>query len=174
LVARSGTRCEIVDHPLMAVASLSVIEREGDAHERAALVVAERQIDDLDGLFSVIRTRLQRMSVWVFEADFAIEIQRGHVPEVPEATPRTSPPRAAGSTPPTLRITHTVEPPPEDPAPGSSAQLDGGARVDGRLDEHPEDPPGPSGNAVTPEELEMLLDLFEGDRGTRRDDGGER
>jgi hypothetical protein len=42
------------------------------------------------------------------------------------------------------------------------------------IDEPEEDPPGPSGNTVTAEELEMLLDLFDGDRPTKRDDGGLR
>ncbi|MCX5650417.1 MAG: hypothetical protein NTU45_03370 [Planctomycetota bacterium] len=169
-----------MDDPLMAVAALTVIEREGDASERPALVLAERQIDDLDGLFAVIRTRLRRVSVWVFEADIAIEIQRGLVQEAPDAPPRAASPRTSGITPPQLRIARTAEPPVHATTLGhGSAALvdgvqDGGAFGEEQLDGDAEDPPGPSGNAVTPEELEMLLDLFEGDRGPRRDDGGGR
>ena len=180
LAAQSSTPCEIVDDPLMAVAALTVIEREGDASERPALVLAERQIDDLDGLFAVIRTRLRRVSVWVFEADIAIEIQRGQVQEAPDAPPRAASPRTSGITPPQLRIARTAEPPVHATTLGhGSAALvdgvqDGGAFGEEQLDGDAEDPPGPSGNAVTPEELEMLLDLFEGDRGPRRDDGGGR
>lgn len=180
LAAQSSTPCEIVDDPLMAVAALTVIEREGDASERPALVLAERQIDDLDGLFAVVRTRLRRVSVWVFEADIAIEIQRGQVQEAPDAPPRAASPRASGITPPQLRIARTAEPPAHATTLGhGSAALvdgvqDGGAFGEEQLDGDAEDPPGPSGNAVTPEELEMLLDLFEGDRGPRRDDGGGR
>jgi hypothetical protein len=180
LAAQSSTPCEIVDDPLMAVAALTVIEREGDASERPALVLAERQIDDLDGFFAVIRTRLRRASVWVFEADIAIEIQRGQVQEAPDAPPRAASPRTSGITPPQLRIARTAEPPVHATTLGhGSAALvdgvqDGGAFGEEQLDGDAEDPPGPSGNAVTPEELEMLLDLFEGDRGPRRDDGGGR
>ena len=180
LAAQSSTPCEIVDDPLMAVAALTVIEREGDASERPALVLAERQIDDLDGLFAGIRTRLRRVSVWVFEADIAIEIQRGLVQEAPDAPPRAASPRTSGITPPQLRIARTAEPPAHATTLGhGSAALvdgvqDGGAFGEEQLDGDAEDPPGPSGNAVTPEELEMLLDLFEGDRGPRRDDGGGR
>lgn len=180
LAAQSSTPCEIVDDPLMAVAALTVIEREGDASERPALVLAERQIDDLDGFFAVIRTRLRRVSVWVFEADIAIEIQRGLVQEAPDAPPRAASPRTSGITPPQLRIARTAEPPVHATTLGhGSAALvdgvqDGGAFGEEQLDGDAEDPPGPSGNAVTPEELEMLLDLFEGDRGPRRDDGGGR
>ena len=164
----------------MAVAALTVIEREGDASERPALVLAERQIDDLDGLFAVVRTRLRRVSVWVFEADIAIEIQRGQVQEAPDSPPRAAPPRASGITPPQLRIARTAEPPAHATTlgHGSAAVVDGvqggGAFGEEQLDGDAEDPPGPSGNAVTPEELEMLLDLFEGDRGPRHDDGARR
>jgi len=180
LAAQSSTPCEIVDDPLMAVAALTVIEREGDASERPALVLAERQIDDLDGLFAVVRTRLRRVSVWVFEADIAIEIQRGQVQEAPDAPPRAASPRASGITPPPLRIARTAEPSTHatNLGHGSASLIDavqgGGALGEEPFDGSAEDPPGPSGNAVTPEELEMLLDLFEGDRGPRHDDVARR
>lgn len=184
LAAGSGVRCEFVDDPLMAVAALTVIEREAKSPERAALVVAERQIDDLGGLFATIRSRLQRVAIWVFEADIAIEVQRGQgaAPvEFADLTQRESAPRSIGTTAPnltapnltppnltapSLRITRPADPP---EAPRNSP-----APVDADLAETPEDPPGPSGNAVTAEELEMLLDFFDRDQPPRRDDGGPR
>ena len=88
----------------MAVAALTVIEREAKSPERAALVVAERQIDDLGGLFATIRSRLQRVAIWVFEADIAIEVQRGQgvAPvESADSTQREPAPRSIGTTAPT-------------------------------------------------------------------------
>lgn len=168
LAVQSGVSCEFVDHPLTAIAALVGIEREGRAQERAALVVAERQIDDLDGLFATIRSRMQRISIWVFEAEIAIEVQRGHVPATIDAEPRESVPRMSPTTAPALRITRVSEPAPiADAAAKSAARADAGA-------EPAEDPPGPSGNTVTPEELEMLLDLLGGDRPPRSDGGGAR
>lgn len=182
LAARSGVRCEFVDHPLLAVAALTTIEREAKPPERAALIVAERQIDDLDGLFSTVRSRLQRIAIWVFEADIAIEVQRGQGVETPEPAPRERAVRAVGSTAPALRISRPPEPPAawRTAAPSVEAELDRASEgafehpPAGASDDAPEDPPGPSGNSVTAEELEMLLNLFERDLPPRRDDGGAR
>jgi hypothetical protein len=164
LTHRAGIGIEVVDHPLLAVAALTEIEREAKPQERAALVVAERQIDDLGGLFATIRARLQRVSIWVFEADIAIEVQRGHASDAPDTPQREMPPRLSPSTAPALRIAK-----PPEPVRAPQAQPQGAL-----IDEPEEDPPGPSGNTVTAEELEMLLDLFDGDRPTKRDDGGLR
>lgn len=166
LATRSGVRCEFVDHPLLAVAALTTIEREAKAAERAALVVAERQIDDLGGLFATVRSRLQRIAIWVFEADIAIEVQRGQAAETPEPAPRETAPRAVGSTAPALRISR--------PADSPVAQRPAAPAAAPDLEDAVEDPPGPSGNSVTAEELEMLLNLFENDQPPRRDDGGSR
>ena len=190
LAARSGVRCEFVDHPLLAVAALTTIEREAKPPERAALIVAERQIDDLDGLFSTVRSRLQRIAIWVFEADIAIEVQRGQGVETPEPAPRERAVRAVGSTAPALRISRPPEPPAawRTAAPSVEAELDrapegasegafehpSAGPSAGASDDAPEDPPGPSGNSVTAEELEMLLNLFERDLPPRHDDGGAR
>lgn len=166
LTVRSGARCELVDHPLLAVAALTNAEREAKSPERTALVVAERQIDDLGGLFATVRSRLQRVAIWVFEADIAIEVQRGQGVDVAEPSAREPAPRSIGSTAPALRISRPAEP--------TAPQRPAAAPAEPDLEEAPEDPPGPSGNSVTAEELEMLLDLFERDQPPRRDDGGAR
>jgi len=154
----------MVDHPLAAVAALACIEREGSA-DRAALVVAERQIDDLDGLFATIRSRMQRISIWVFEADIAIEVQRGAAPPPTKTEQRDGAPRPTPSAVPTLRISRVSEPPPLADAPRKQPETEA---------DPAEDPPEPSGNTVTAEELEMLLDLFEDDRPSLPDGGGPR
>ena len=155
-----------MDHPLLAVAALTNAEREAKSPERTALVVAERQIDDLGGLFATVRSRLQRVAIWVFEADIAIEVQRGQGVDVAEPSAREPAPRSIGSTAPALRISRPAEP--------TAPQRPAAAPAEPDLEEAPEDPPGPSGNSVTAEELEMLLDLFERDQPPRRDDGGAR
>jgi len=161
---RSGVTCEVVDHPLAAVAALVGIEREGST-DRAALVVAERQIDDLDGLFATIRSRMQRISIWVFEADFAIDAQRGAAPPPTKTEQRDGAPRPTPSAVPTLRISRVSEPAAVADAPGKQAEAEA---------DPAEDPPEASGNTVTAEELKMLLDLFEDDRPSLPDGGGPR
>ena len=164
VAVRAGTAFEVVDHPLAAVAALVGIEREGAA-ERAALVVAERQIDDLDGLFATIRSRMQRISIWVFEAELAIEVQRGTVPVQTTTEPREGAARPTPSAVPTLRISRVSEPTPAVDAPPNQQETE---------PDLADDPPEASGSTVTAEVLEMLLELFEGDRPPRPDGGGAR
>jgi hypothetical protein len=154
----SGARCEILGHPLLALAELIHIERfprEADA-PRPTLVVADREIDDLAPLFAAVRTHLPQLAIWVFEGDIAIEIQRGQLDARPaqlEARPAQQETRHT----PALRI--APAPPPEPTRATSAVAAGEHEAVSGSGDE---DPPGPSGNTVTPEELEMLLDLFDG------------
>jgi hypothetical protein len=175
----SGARCEILGHPLLALAELIHIERsprEADT-PRLTLVVADREIDDLAPLFAAVRTHLPQLAIWVFEGEIAIEIQRGQVetrpaqqdaraaqqdarPAQQDARPAQQDARPAQQetrhTPP-LRI--APAPPPEPTRTTSAVTAGEHGAVSGSGDE---DPPGPSGNTVTPEELEMLLDLFDG------------
>ncbi|MBI1303360.1 MAG: hypothetical protein GC172_06185 [Phycisphaera sp.] len=156
----SGTRCEILGHPLLALAELLHLERaprDPDA-PRPTLVVADREIDDLAPLFAAVRSHLPQLAIWVFEGNLAIEIQRGQSdarPAQPDARPAQLDTRPA----PMLRIAPGS---PTEPSPSASSlaveHRDAGSAST------EEDPPGPSGNTVTPEELEMLLDLFDGDR----------
>ena len=154
----SEARCEILGHPLLALAELIHIERsprEADA-PRPTLVVADREIDDLAPLFAAVRTHLPQLAIWVFEGDIAIEIQRGQLDARPaqlEARPAQQETRHT----PALRI--APAPPPEPTRATSAVAAGEHEAVSGSGDE---DPPGPSGNTVTPEELEMLLDLFDG------------
>jgi hypothetical protein len=161
----SEARCEILGHPLLALAELIHIERsprEADA-PRPTLVVADREIDDLAPLFAAVRTHLPQLAIWVFEGDIAIEIQRGQLDARPaqlEARPaqqETRPAQQETRHTPALRI--APAPPPEPTRATSAVAAGEHEAVSGSGDE---DPPGPSGNTVTPEELEMLLDLFDG------------
>jgi hypothetical protein len=158
----SGARCEILGHPLLALAELIHIERfprEADA-PRPTLVVADREIDDLAPLFAAVRTHLPQLAIWVFEGDIAIEIQRGQLDARPaqlDARPAQLDARPAQQDArPALRI--APAPPPEPTRATSAVTAGEHEAVSGSGDE---DPPGPSGNTVTPEELEMLLDLFD-------------
>jgi hypothetical protein len=161
----SEARCEILGHPLLALAELIHIERsprEADA-PRPTLVVADREIDDLAPLFAAVRTHLPQLAIWVFEGDIAIEIQRGQLDARPaqlDARPAqldARPAQLEARHTPTLRI--APAPPPEPTRATSAVAAGEHEAVSGSGDE---DPPGPSGNTVTPEELEMLLDLFDG------------
>lgn len=154
----AGTRCELLGHPLLALAELVHLERAPRENEpsRLTLVVADREIDDLAPLFAAVRAHLPQLAIWVFEGDIAIEIQRGQVdarPAQQDARPAQQETRPA----PTLRIAPAPSP---EPLPSAPAVL--GETRETQLEPSDEDPPGPSGNTVTPEELEMLLDLFDG------------
>ena len=165
----SGVHSEVIGHPLLAMAQLTVLCRDsrGEASDRLALVVTDRQIDDLSPLFTAIRGRLPRVSIWVFEADLAIEIQRGQQtePAKPVATSSSSKPTSASARPaaPTLRITGA----------------DVGARAAEPLSpieeefetDRDRDPIEASGESVSRAELEMLLDFFEPDGDERRPRG---
>lgn len=170
---RSGLAFEVADHPLLAMAILTGMERDASAQDRPCLVIAERHLDDLDGLFAAIRARLSRVAIWVFEADIAIEVRRGQPAEAPRAAPREP-----------LRI---VEPRRGGRAGGDSTatrERDSAAHArdhsfaasleDPDLEGSRQDPLEPSGQAVTPAELEMLLDPLEGDQQPPPGDGGRR
>jgi hypothetical protein len=116
-------------------------------------VVTDRQIDDLSPLFSAIRSRLGRVSIWVFEAELAIEVQRGHSPDVPTPPALEAPLRPGTHTPPALRIAGLGD----APAVAAGRDLpDAGPPAD-----RDADPLEPSGENVTAAELKMLLEMFE-------------
>ncbi len=186
----SGVRCEILGHPLLALAELIHLERaprEGDA-QRLTLVVADREIDDLAPLFAAVRANLPHLAVWVFEGDLAIEIQRGQAeiraaqsePRTAQQVERTAQLEARPTSTPVLRIAPAPAPEPAAAPPSTQTALrdaspKAGGEAGGETGDETgdEDPPGPSGNSVTPEELEMLLDLFDGnDAGDGRPHGG--
>jgi len=161
-------RHDFIRHPLLAMARLTTLARDarGNAADRPALVVSDRQIDDLSPLFSAIRSRLGRVSIWVFEAELAIEVQRGHSPDVPTPPVTEAPARPGSHTPPPLRIAGVGDAP--------SATLGRDLPDAGPPADRDADPLEPSGESVTAAELKMLLDMFEpgSDDGPSRD--GER
>ena len=178
-IEAAGTRCEILGHPLLALAELVHLERapRENGPSQLTLVVADREIDDLAPLFAAVRTHLPHLAIWVFEGDIAIEIQRGQIDtraaqqetrpaqqetraaqqETRPAQQETRPAQQETRPAPALRISPAPSPehPPTPPTVIEDAR-------DAVLEQSDEDPPGPSGNTVTPEELEMLLDLFDG------------
>jgi hypothetical protein len=157
--------CDFIRHPLLAMARLTTLAR-GDATDRPALVVTDRQIDDLSPLFSAIRNRLGRVSIWVFEAELAIEVQRGHSPDVPAPPAIETPARASSHTPPALRIAGVGD----APAAALGRDLpDAGPPAD-----RDADPLEPSGENVTAAELKMLLELFEPESDDAPSRDGER
>jgi len=165
----SGVQTEVIGHPLLAMAQLTALCRDarGDASDRLALVVTDRQIDDLSPLFTAVRGRLPRVSIWVFEADLAIEIQRGQQPEPAKPVATSSSGRAtsasARSAAPTLRIAG------EDT--GARASEPSSPVEEEFETDRERDPIEASGESVSRAELEMLLDFFEPDGDERRPRG---
>ena len=157
----SGVPCELIGHPLVAMAELCRLDRDqrpGEPAERSALIVSDRdQWDDLSMLFEVVRERLARVSIWILAGQLAIEVHRGKAPDARASEPeqpaeRSFAPVSTRTPPkPTLRI---VEP--QDAAPMRAAL--------GAEDEPFDDENAGTRNAeaVTSEEIEMLLDLFDG------------
>ncbi|MFZ9882683.1 MAG: hypothetical protein ACO3QC_14935, partial [Phycisphaerales bacterium] len=122
----SGVPCELIGHPLVAMAELCRLDRDqrlGEASERSALIVSDRdQWDDLSMLFEVVRERLARVSIWILAGQLAIEVHRGkssdaRATEPPQPAERSFTPVSTRTPPkPTLRI---VEP--QDAAPARAA-----------------------------------------------------
>lgn len=168
----SGTLFEVVRHPLLAAADLVRLERDvrlSGSSSRTTLWVVGREIDDLGELFQSVRTHLPRVSVRVLVQGERLTVFEGAIeparaPEVPPA------PRADARGPsrrPTLRYTGDADGPDGTMPASASTDLpatrpDAGTAEYARV-EHDEDPPGPSGSAPTPEELEMLLSMFDED-----------
>lgn len=177
-VGESGVESQVIGHPILAMARLTNLCRgsRGEPNDRPALVVTDRQIDDLSPLFAAVRDRLPRVSIWVFEADLAIEIQRGQHLDAPKPpsppTPAKPHRRDIRPAPPALRIAG-VSPDAAAPDPirhaersplaadadfGVGGGNDLGMIGDGLETDRDLDPLEPSGDSVTRAELEMLLD----------------
>lgn len=178
-IADSGVPSELIGHPLVAMAELTRLERDamtGGGNERTVLVVADRdpsdsmsafeQVDDLKPLFEVVRERLSRVAIYVFADGLPIEICKGRASEparVEHADPIAVARRGAMPAAPKLRIA--------DAGVQASAPT---AAFD--ADEPDDQPPSDTAaqEAVTREELEMLLERFEepSDRDDRRSHPG--
>lgn len=163
-----GTLFEVVRHPLLAAAELVRLERDvrrSGSSSRTTFWVVGREIDDLEHFFQRLRAYLPRVSARVLVQRERLTVFDG----VPEPAVQTEgpawpePERAPTGRRPTLRYTgDALEPAgmPEGPSPTRSTD-DAAAPDDGPRHEHDEDPPGPSGSAVTREEIEMLLSMFD-------------
>lgn len=176
----SGVPCELIGHPLVAMAELARLERDlrgGASGERTALIVSDRdQWDDLSLLFEAVRERLSRVSIWILAGQLAIEVHRGRAGEVapragelasragepPSPAARSFEPVTSRTPPgkPSLRI---VEP--QDAAPPRDVPAAGRLDDDESIDENADTR---SAEAVTSAEIEMLLDLFDGPDGDAR------
>lgn len=162
--------CELIGHPLVAMAELVRLERDDLAHaERTALFVADdERIEQLSPLFAAVRTRLPQVGIWVIAGDFAVQVQR---PVLIETMP---PQRAAVGVAPQLRIVeHHEEPDAHHPV---AADAHAAARADSALPER-SDAPGedlPHSTALTAEELDMLLGWDDRDAGPPDPRGGRR
>jgi hypothetical protein len=189
--------CELIGHPVIAMAELVRLEKDNRLHtERTALVVADdERIEQLSSFFQAVRVRLPQVAIWVIAGDLAVQVQRAVVPEAaasPAPAPRTSAaPRVGPRTAPQLRI---VEPnlDADESVPSAHGRGDstGGAattevksseRETPLRDAAPSDPlADPLGEDVshstklTAEELDMLLGWDDQDAAERGPAGGGR
>lgn len=101
--------CELIGHPLVAMAELVRLEQDNrQGTERTALVVADdERIEQLSSLFQAVRSRMPQVAIWVIAGDFAVQVQRPQ-PQRPEpARDRPAmemPPRTTTRGQPQLRI----------------------------------------------------------------------
>lgn len=73
--------CELIGHPLLAMAELVRLEKDNRLHaERTALFVADdERIEQLSPLFASVRVRLPQVAIWVIAGEFAVQVQRATV-----------------------------------------------------------------------------------------------
>jgi hypothetical protein len=140
LLKQPASTVDRAEHPLLAVARLSTLERSRamraewspDTDERTVLVVVNRDVwRDLSPLFQTIRQIMPRVSIWVCTERVAIEVHAGqHDESAPETTAEH------------LDPTESYEP---DDATAPSTPLE-----------------SPEVTTLSDEEMRDLLDLFEG------------
>jgi hypothetical protein len=182
--------CELIGHPVIAMAELVRLEKDNRHHaERTALVVADdERIEQLASLFQAVRTRLPQVAIWVIAGDLAVQVQRATVQEFqapPAASPRTSSaPRVGPRAAPRLRIVEAgpdVEESTATAHEASTIEVKASGR-DGKAVGHtPADvqtePPLEDLNhstKLTAEELDMLLGWDDHDAPERGPSGGGR
>ncbi len=178
-ISDSGASVQLISRPLSAMAALVALEKSAQsAPTRPLLVIADRDIGDLDPLFSSVRSRLPRVAIWVFERNITVRLCAGieSRADQPKTEARASSsasepsrPRFAPTKPPQLRIAHSDEE--VSDALEVERALDASAQArDGELDE---EPLGASGSAVTAEEYAMLLELLQPPPNRGADSGGD-
>ena len=142
LLKQPASTVDRAEHPLLALARLSTLERSRrmraewspDADERTVLVVVNRDVwRDLSPLFQTIRHILPSVGIWVCTERVAIEVYAGQHDQ-----PETSP---------SVVINGDVSPPPdaftEEASPAATGEP---AKL----------------TTISDEEMRDLLDLFEG------------
>jgi hypothetical protein len=164
----SGTLFEVVRHPLLAAAELVRLERDvrqSGSASRTTFWVVGRDIDDLEDLLQTVRASLPRVSARIFVQGARLTIFDGEpvTPKPSDGSDRAGPTTVPFSDRRRLRLSRDPLDAADAPTaptvsapPASQMDADGDPRG-----EHDEDPPGPSGSAPTPEEIEMLLSMFD-------------
>ena len=177
-VRESGVAVEFFGHPLLATAELCRLEREAIARgvrSRSAFFVVDRDIDDLETLFTTVQTRLPRVSIWVVQGDIVIPVRLvdsepsddgEHGPRRGGSAPLPGTP--AASTPPKLRFVEGSRPDATRDGEPVTRGHEGDARAaESRAAESRGSESRGSesrGEAVTSAELDMLLGFFDDGR----------
>lgn len=189
---RHGIDAVIIGRPLLAFAELLCAERSRTPgggwglpeRNRTALIVADRdRWERLDELLSAVRSRLPNVAVWVAASDLLLEVSEPVAPLAEESAlpdvPRLRLTSDDGAEAPAEEHAHEFDPPPANAAPAPSSSEP--------REQEPERSrsargTGPISSAVTPEEIEMLLNTLpdeptdgptdeQGDRQDPRDRG---
>jgi hypothetical protein len=169
----SRTLFEVVRHPLLAAAELVRLERDvrqSGSASRTTLWVVDRDIADLGDLFQMMRTSLPRVPARILVQGERLTVIEGasDAAKPSDGAARSGPAPAPSPDRRPLRLRHADDRfNPTAASPGPTATEPPANRADATGDpreereEHEEDPPGPSGSAPTPEEIEMLLSMFD-------------
>ncbi len=166
---RHGIDAIVIGRPLLAFAELLCAERSRTPgggwglpeRNRTALIVADRdRWERLDDLLTAVRVRLPNVAVWVAASDLLLEVsepvtplaEESSLPDVPRLRLTTDggPDASAGH--------HSNEP--EPPPPSASAPPSGEPREQEPDRSRSPRAQGPISSAVTPEEIDMLLNTL--------------
>lgn len=159
LLKQPASTVDRAEHPLLALARLSTLERSRrmraewspDADERTVLVVVNRDVwRDLSPLFQTIRHILPSVGIWVCTERVAIEVYAGQHDQHDQHDQLDQP-----ETSPSVAINGDVSPPPNVFTEEASSD---GTHEPAKL------------TTISDEEMRDLLDLFEGADGDGPDE----
>lgn len=79
----SEVPCELIGHPVVAMAELVRLEHGDRRHEEhtALFVADDERIEQLATLFQTVRVRLPQVAIWVIAGDLAVQVQRASAAE---------------------------------------------------------------------------------------------
>ena len=79
----SEVPCELIGHPVVAMAELVRLEHGDRRHEEhtALFVADDERIEQLATLFQAVRVRLPQVAIWVIAGDLAVQVQRASAAE---------------------------------------------------------------------------------------------